>query len=241
VVCLNNPVVTRREFLDFLADRFQVDATAATSKPRLLHSIEQRLRAEAGLGRTCVLVIDEAQALSDALLEEVRLLANLESDTEKLLPVILSGQPELAKRLNQPHLRQLKQRIALRCSLDPLTLRETALYIAARVQFGGGKPAELFTESAIRAIYDLSGGIPRTINVVCENALLSAFAASRPRVEPDILEAVGRDFDLNFSERLHVAAATPADSADPANTIPFPPGHRWTSIPQVARRLAKRR
>jgi hypothetical protein len=145
-------------------------------------------------GRITGLLIDEAQSLSDELLEEVRMLANIETAADKVFPVVLAGQPELADRLNTPGLRQLKQRIALRCVLSPLDTRETGAYIAGRIRLGGGVGGQLFTREAVMAIHEHSRGIPRVINVICDNALLSAFAANRRPATRDIVEEVCRDF-----------------------------------------------
>ena len=147
-------------------------------------------------GETTALVVDEAQRLSPELLEEIRLLANMETDTEKLLPLVLAGQPELAARLNETELRQLKQRVALRCELKPFVLAETAAYISHRIRTAGGASARLFTREAVVLIQEYPHGIPRTISVICDNALLSGFAAGRQPVGRDIIEEVARDFDL---------------------------------------------
>ena len=123
---LNNPSLTREEFVEFLAAGFGLSAEAARSKTRCLSELTELLASRHSNGGMTALVIDEAQCLPDELLEEVRLLANIESASEKLLSIVLAGQPELATRLNQPSLRQLKQRIGLRCALAPLDLPETA-------------------------------------------------------------------------------------------------------------------
>ena len=165
------------------------------------------------------LVIDEAHSLPNELLEEVRLLANIEKPDQKLLTVILVGQPELAGRLNDPSLRQLKQRVALRCELVPLTLRESAAYIAKRISLAGGDSAQVFTREAVLAVYEYSGGIPRTINVLCDNALVSAFARDESLVSQQVVAEVARDFDLQPPVRLRDQSlmATAADGG------PHPP------------------
>ena len=155
-------------------------------------------------------MIDEAQALPDEILEEIRLLANMETPTHKLLPVVLAGQPELAERLNQPGLRQLKQRIALRCELKPLDLPDTAAYIASRIRTAGGDPANIFTRQAVTLIHEYSRGLPRTISVMCDNALMSGFALDQRPVDGDIVLEVCRDFDLRAA-----AAAASAEAAAP--------------------------
>ena len=129
------------------------------------------------------------------------MLANIETPTEKLLPLVLSGQPELAERLNDPALRQLKQRVALRCELKPLELSETAAYIASRIKTAGGEASKLFTREAVVLIHEFSRGIPRTISVMCDNALLGGMALGRQPVDREIVNEVCRDFDLRADDR----------------------------------------
>jgi general secretion pathway protein A len=150
-------------------------------------------------GRISALMVDEAQSLSQDLLEEIRLLANIETADEKLLPLVLAGQPEFSARLNEPGLRQLKQRVALRCEVSPFSLQETAAYIATRIKTAGGDAARLFTRDAVVLVHERSKGIARTINVICDNALLSAFAVGRQPVDREVVTEVCRDFDLERS------------------------------------------
>jgi general secretion pathway protein A len=133
------------------------------------------------------------------LFEEVRLLGNMESATERLLAFVLAGQPELATRLALPALGSLKQRVGLRYTLAPLTQDETATYIAGRVRLAGGDPRRLFSREAVAAVYMASRGLPRTISVVCDNALLNAFALGRERVDRETVEAVAADFELTIT------------------------------------------
>jgi general secretion pathway protein A len=203
-VYLKNPRLTRAEFLEFLATRFDLPAEMGKSKTRLLDELERQLAD----GRRAALVIDEAQSVPLDLLEEVRLLANIESDTEKLLPVILVGQPELATRLNEPALRQLKQRVALRCTLAALSLRESAGYIAGRIEIGGGDPGQIFSRDAVMRIYERSRGIPRTISVICDNALLTGYAEEQRPVGAKLIETVCRDFDLPQVAKSSAAVAS---------------------------------
>jgi len=195
-VYLINPALTRQEFVEALSARFGLSAHARASKAALLEELEPVLRERRGRGRITALVIDEAQSLSDELLEEVRLLANSETATEKLLPLVLAGQPELKDRLNEPGLRQLKQRVTLRCEITPLTQHESAAYIAQRIRTAGGDAAKLFTRQAVMLIHQLAGGIPRTISVVCDNALLTGFGLGRQPVDSEIVLEVAHDFDL---------------------------------------------
>jgi general secretion pathway protein A len=196
VVYLNNPALTRDEFLEFLAAGFGLSVDATKSKTRCLSELTETLANRHAAGMMAALIIDEAQCLPDGLLEEIRLLANIESASEKLLSIILAGQPELAVRLNQASLRQLKQRIGLRCSLEPLGVEDTHAYVAARLRVAGAEAGAVFTADAIRTVHERSGGIPRTISVICDNALVSGFALDRRPVDREVVLEVCRDFDF---------------------------------------------
>lgn len=204
-IYLNNPTLTRPEFLDFLAAEFELPRETAESKTRLLRELEGVLTGMLRSETTPALIIDEAQSLPYELLEEIRLLANIETPTEKLLPIILAGQPELAERLNHPSLRQLKQRVGLRCELRPLDLAETGAYITARVKVAGGTAGSLFTREAVIAIHERSQGIPRVISVICHNSLIGAFARGRKPVTTECVLEVCRDFDLAKSSGVSPA------------------------------------
>ena len=151
-------------------------------------------------GRTCALIVDEAQNLSAEVLESLRLLSNLETSSAKLLQILLVGQPELAVRLNRSELRQLKQRVTLRYQLQPLSLQECESYIASRLKIAGGSPA-VFHKRAIQAIYAYSGGIPRLINVLADNALLTAFAMGKNEVDRSIIQEAAEDLALCTPEQ----------------------------------------
>jgi len=195
-VYLSNPLLSRNEFFEFLAWGFGLDKAAETSKTRFVLELSRTLVERQEAGGTSALIIDEAQCLSYELMEEIRLLANIETPVDKLLPVVMVGQPELGDRLNEPSLRQLKQRVALRCVLPPLDAAETAAYIANRVRVAGGSSQQLFTPRAIETIYERSRGIPRIISVICDNALVSGFAADERPVGRETIVEVCRDFDL---------------------------------------------
>jgi general secretion pathway protein A len=195
-VYLNNPALTREEFVEFLAAGFGLSEAAATSKTRCLSELTEVLAGRHASGTMSALVIDEAHCLPDELLEEVRLLANIESAAEKLLSIVLAGQPEIADRLNQPSLRQLKQRIGLRCSLTALELPETVAYIAARLRVAGGDGSPVFTDDAVATIHARSRGIPRSISVIADNALVTAFALDLRPVDRDVVLEICRDFDF---------------------------------------------
>jgi general secretion pathway protein A len=196
-VHLHNPTLTREEFVEMLASHFKLSPRAAASKATMLIELEALLRRRRENGESSVLIVDEAQSLPKELLEEIRLLANIETDDEKLLSVIIAGQPELGDRLNEPSLRQFKQRIALRCELRPLSAAETAAYIAGRIRAAGGVGAMVFTREAVALIHEYSRGIPRTISVVADNALLGGFAAGQHPVGSAIVREISRDFDLS--------------------------------------------
>jgi general secretion pathway protein A len=199
-IYVNNPTLTRQELFEVLAAGFALGADALASKPRLLSELERVLCERHRSGLANALIVDEAQSLPYDLLEELRLLGNMTSDTEALLPLVLAGQPELADRLNEPGMRQFKQRIALRCRLSPLTLTETAAYLATRIRLAGGDPASVFSRDAVMAIHQASRGIPRTISVISDNALLNGFAADQRPVGAGIVREVCADFDLPVSD-----------------------------------------
>jgi general secretion pathway protein A len=219
-IVIDNPTLTRAEFFETLAARFDL-ANNDKSKATLLTGLETLVRKRQARREVTALIVDEAQALPDEILEEIRLLANLETSTHKLLPVVLAGQPELAARLNEPGLRQLKQRIALRCELKPLDLPDTAAYIASRIRTAGGDPANIFTREAVTLIHEHSRGLPRVISVICDNALTSGFALDQRPVDGDVVREVCRDFDLDSANTAaaahqkptHLALVTPEASA----------------------------
>lgn len=217
-VYMSNPVLTRGEFIEFLAWGFGLDPAAHTSKTRFLLELTRTLGERQAAGGASALIIDEAQCLPHDLLEEIRLLSNIETAVEKLLPVVLVGQPELADRLNEPSLRQLKQRVALRCVLPPLDAAEAAAYVANRVAVAGGDHRQVFTAGAVEAMFEHSGGIPRTISVICDNALVSGFAADERPVSRQTILEVCRDFDLGLyggSESAIAAEPLPAAASPP--------------------------
>jgi len=234
-VVLSNPTLTRSEFYEILAEKCGLPHAAA-SKARFLLDFQRGVLERHGAGGVTAIVIDEAQSLPHELFEEVRLLANLETPTAKLVNVVLVGQRELADHLNDPSLRQLKQRVSLRCSLAPFTLGETASYIATRLKVAGADAAGVFTKDAVQAIYEASGGIPRTIGVVCDNALLGGYAAQRKPIDPPIVADVCRDFDLPGNggpPREHVATPGP-----PAESRPVPPRRATSEAEPVKVRWA---
>lgn len=199
VVNLHNPTLSRSEFNQMLATHFGLSSEAGQSKAVMLTELEKLLRTRNDAGERTVLIVDEAQSLPLELLEEIRLLANIETNEEKLLSVIIAGQPELAQRLNDRALRQFKQRVALRCELRPLTSQETAAYVVGRIRAANGVAAEVFTRQAVALMHERSGGIPRTISVIADNALLGGFAAGQKPVGMDMVAEICRDFDFGLA------------------------------------------
>ena len=216
-VHLQNPALTRGEFVEMLAWRFELSDRARESKTALLLELEDVLKRRADAGESTVLLIDEAQSLPRDILEEIRLLANIETNERKLLSVIMAGQPEVTSLLNDESLRQLKQRVALRCELRPLTLQETAGYIAGRIRSAGGVGAQVFTREAVTLIHERSRGIPRTISVICDNALLTGFAVGQRPVNSSTIREVCRDFDLG---REAAASEFPSEPPPPGPASP---------------------
>lgn len=207
VVHLSNPTLTRHEFYEYLATEYGFGAGAVESKTTFIRELGAALTRAAASNSVLALVVDEAQSLPHALLEEIRLLTNTEGASGNTVAIAMVGQPELAGRLNDPSLRQLKQRVALRCELMPLDLNETAAYVAARVRVAGGRPDQLFTRDAILSIHEHSSGIPRTISVLCDNSLVTGFALDVKPVGRQIVQDVCRDFELSQAKNLPQTAA----------------------------------
>jgi hypothetical protein len=206
-----------------LATRFALSPRATGSKTALLLELEELLAARRDRGESTVLVIDEAQSLPLDLLEEIRLLANIETAQEKLISVILAGQPELADRLNERSLRQLKQRVALRCELRPLTLLESCAYVAGRIRAAGGVGAQTFTREAVILMHERAKGIPRTLSVIADNALLAGFALQRRPVSTQVVLEVCGDLDLPGNGGREAAPVSAPVTAPPAEMAPARP------------------
>ena len=189
------------EFLQYISGDLGL-AAAGKNKSELLLQLAQYVISRSQKGLTTVLVVDEAHHLSIDILEEIRLLTNLETPEEKLLQILLVGQPELDDKLDSVELRQLKQRIALRSHLASLDLNETKGYIERRLQLAGSPNASgLFPPETIAAVSRHAKGIPRLINTICENALIAAYARQFPSVTPEIIDSVAKDFRLDVQTR----------------------------------------
>lgn len=185
------------QFFEMLAYDFDLDCDRK-SKTDVLFALNTLLIKQAEKGRTCVLLVDEAHNLEWDVLEEIRLLGNLENRGGKLLQIILAGQPELDRKLDAPNLRQLKQRIVLRCSLNPLEPSEAIGYIDTRLARAGMPEQQIFTPELLEEIYKRSRGIPRVINLICDNLLVTAFAMERKLCTLEMLDEVCQDLRLEW-------------------------------------------
>ncbi|HXW15175.1 MAG TPA: AAA family ATPase [Terriglobia bacterium] len=198
-----NPRLGVNEFLHSVLADFGI-ACESYRKGEILRQLNQWLLERYRAGESAVLIVDEAQNLSLEVLEEIRLLTNLETSTEKLLQIVLSGQTELEFLLKQPALRQLRQRISLRCRMTPLTLRDTRGYVSERLRIAGAQGDPIFGPGALETVFRYSGGIPRVINLLCEHALITAFAEGEKPVLADTILAVAREFELDGPPKLIV-------------------------------------
>jgi general secretion pathway protein A len=199
-VYILNPFLTVSEFYEQLTTSLRLGLSSKASKPEILNTLALYLSQRHRRGLRTVLIADEAHGLSPTVLEEIRLLANLETNTEKLLQIVLCGQPELRETLNQPNLRQLKQRISLRCSIKPLTLSDVNKYIRFRLKIAGAERVDVFDAGAIDLIARVSLGIPRVINNICDNALLQGYALSREVITSDMIENVIETLDISTND-----------------------------------------
>jgi len=196
------------------------------SKSQVLMKLYNWLLDRYRAGETAVLIVDEAQNLSDEVLEEIRMMTNLETFTEKLLQIVLVGQPELEQRLKQPQLRQLRQRLTLRAKTHPLSLEETQAYVAQRLRIAGSNGQQVFDPEALLAIHRYASGIPRVVNLICEHCLVSAFVDQHKLVTTNVVDAVARDFDLGDN------------STSPVLTTPPPPVREKFDLVEALRTLA---
>jgi general secretion pathway protein A len=195
VAYIFNPRLSVPEFYQHVATL--LDVQKWETKSELLLELGRALESRHSRGLRTVLIVDEAQGLSPHVLEEIRLLSNFESNTAKQLQIVLTGQPELREVLNNPDLRQLKQRIALRCVIKPLpNVEETDRYITSRLLVAGAERTDVFTSEAVDYIFRCSDGIPRNINNLCDNALLAGYAAGETTIGRTIIEDVADTFDM---------------------------------------------
>ena len=214
-----NPLLEPLDFLEFVLADFGIMPTTRNKSAMLIQLnrwLIERFRQE----QTCVIVVDEAQNLSWELLEEIRLLTNLETSSEKLVQIVLSGQPELEQKLRQPSIRQLRQRIGLWCRTQPLTQEQTAAYITQRLLIAG-TANPIFPPESVALVHRGSRGIPRLINLVCEHCLILGYVEQLPTIPPLLVQDVLQDLDLETQPFVVASAhssfptASPYRSADP--------------------------
>jgi general secretion pathway protein A len=206
-----NPTLRSEEFFEVLLDEFEISCVS-TSKTQRLLALEKMFRAIDARGGICILLIDEAHLLSLELLEEIRLLSNIDTHQGKLLQVILSGQVELFRLLDKPQARALKQRIATRCQIRPLSMPESRVYIGERLRAAGLVGQGPFSGSTIELIHRYSQGVPRLINLICDSSLLIGFQTQRERIDPDIVHEAALGLDL--SETPEAQAEAPVGTAE---------------------------
>ena len=223
-----NSKLSPTEFLQYIASDFGLCATGK-NRGELLFILGQFLAEQNSKRMTTVLIVDEAHLLSEETIEEVRLLSNLETTEQKLLQIVLAGQPELDEKLDSFGLRQFKQRIALRTRLSSLSLDETKKYIERRLEIAGAESTSttLFPTETIAAVFRFSRGFPRLINTICGNALIAAYAKQSSSVTPAMIENVAKDFRLNAAsfgqnekDRGHVYEHVPEDSEIVVDRLP---------------------
>ena len=196
-----NSRMNSSQLFDFVLAEFEIACTS-TSKSQQLMKLNQWLMDRYKAGETAVLIVDEAQNLTFPVLEEIRLLTNFETSTHKLLQIVLSGQPELEEKLKLPQLRQLRQRITIRSKTSSLTKAQTHSYIQERLRIAGAVPDEepIFSAQAIDTVHLYSLGVPRVVNLLCEHALINAYVAHNRTIQPTVVEAVAREFQLDEVE-----------------------------------------
>lgn len=189
-----NPLADSVELLQSINHELRIEH-ASSSRRKLIQELNSYLIDQYSCGRTVVLIIDECQQLSDSALEQIRILSNLETDSEKLLQMILVGQPELLARLKSPHMVQLNERITVRYHLEPLSSLETGRYVLHRLRVAGRTDSSIFSRASIKRIHKLSEGVPRRINTLCDRALLICYTENRKRVS-------AKDVDLALKDTI---------------------------------------
>jgi general secretion pathway protein A len=207
---LFNSRMNTNQLFDFVLSEFDITCESRNKSQQLM-KLHQWLLERFRAGETAVLIVDEAQNLTYPVLEEIRLLTNLETSTDKLLQVVLSGQPELEEKLRLPQLRQLRQRITLRCKTTPLTQEQTRDYIAERLRIAGAAGEAIFGKEAVEAVHLYSLGIPRVVNLLCEHSLVNSFVEQKRQVTAKMVEDVAREFQLDEVEPVAPQRSTQID------------------------------
>jgi len=201
IALITNTHLTCKELIAEILEELEVDYKPGT-KQKLLSQLNAYLISQLAADINVVLIIDEAQNLTPTVLEEVRMLSNLETEKDKLIQIILLGQPQLKAKLQNPRLEQFKQRIALYYHLQALTLTETQEYIIHRIKLVSENGADYFTPEAVNLIHSYSGGIPRLVNLLCDSALLSGYVSDIRRINEQIIQEVIKERDFNNNELM---------------------------------------
>lgn len=191
-----NSRVNTTQLFELILGEFDISC-ASRSKSQQLMKLNHWLLERHKAGETVVLIVDEAQNLTYPVMEEIRLLTNLETATDKLLQIVLSGQPELEEKLKLPQLRQLRQRISVQCKTSPLTNKQTHEYIAERLRIAGANGQPIFSAKAIDVVHKYAHGIPRVVNLLCEHALTNAYVEEQRPIQPPIVEEIVRELQLD--------------------------------------------
>lgn len=234
---VHNPTLNREEFLEMILSEFDITC-AGNSKPVRLAALHQMLLKTQREGSTAVLLVDEAHLLSSDLLEEIRLLSNMDTYAEKLLQIVLCGQPELLTVLNRPELRALQQRVATSCALRPLSFPEMRAYIAERLHAAGFRgPTSPFPGPALEGIYKYTRGVARMINLLCDACLSIGCKTERPLVQLDMVEQAAAELGLSDSVPVSVVQKTvvaPPNVEEPVSVaVPIPVVQRQAAVPVV--------
>ena len=195
VALITNTHITQKELIEQILDDLSVDYSPG-GKQKLIKQLNKFLIEQLAMNTKIVLIIDEAQNLTPKVLEEIRMLSNLETEKEKLIQIILMGQPQLKAKLHHPKLEQFKQRIAINYHITSLTIEETHEYIKHRIKLVTQNPEQIFTSEAVNSLFYYSNGIPRIINLVCDSALLSGYICDSKIITPVIMNEVIRDHEL---------------------------------------------
>lgn len=209
-----NPRLDTLDFLEFVMTDFGI-VPATRTKSGMLLQLNRWLIERFRMEETCVVVVDEAQNLSWELLEEIRLLTNLETSSEKLLQIVLSGQPELEEKLRHPSVRQLRQRVSLWCRTQSLSVSQTHAYVAERLRIAGSTE-QIFSSEALDLVHRYSRGIPRVINLLCEHSLIVGYVEQRPQITPAIVEGVAVELELE-TQPFYISSAA-MDSRGPQSS-----------------------
>jgi len=197
VALITNSHLTQRELLAVVLEELEIEYKGG-SKQKLLSSLNEYLIQQLSYDNNVVLIIDEAQNLTPKVLEEVRMLSNLETEKEKLIQIVLMGQPQLKSKLENPKLEQFKQRIVVYHHIAPLTKEETEQYVRHRLAIANPQTQDTFTPSALEAIYKYSRGIPRLINILCDSALLSGYVFEMRQINVDVIHEVAKERDFHY-------------------------------------------